>query len=352
MYAEHIAAGVSESINALCPSNSSQNHIPPPFILTSSKAYVRSYTFISSVDHGICHLIAFFHLLLDSPFHDPRKFVSYLFGTGLPCIIVPLIEAYRYRGKQHWLLRYPTFWLMLAQIVTLGIMSTIYWPLLLISRAQSSEAEEGNRRTNSEAKNSRKTDLGTGKIAKLIGPVQAEGLIFGLALGFVLPSVATVLHNDPFTTWAWQFYPVFVALARVAYVSLRAPHTDSENRTTETVKPYRQNAIHTFYIASFLIASVTHILFIWPLLQRSDWKVQLVDFLIPLIPSAGAHPSRHAHNFLKWDYALGYGSIAVGLLWSARNFGQVVTMLLWYALAIPAFGMGGAVMGILAWRDL
>jgi hypothetical protein len=318
----------------------------------SSKTYLRSYTFISSVDHVVCHLIAFFHLLLDSPFHAPQKFTSYLFGTGLPCIITPLIEAYRYRGKQHWLLRYPTFWLMLAQIVTLGIMSTIYWPLLLISRARSTEAEEANKRTNSETKNSKKTYLGREKIAKLIGRVQAEGLVFGLATGFLFPSIAMVLHNDPFTTWVWQFYPVYVALARVVYVSLRTPHTESDNQSKETVKPHRQNAIRTLYIACFFIASITHIIFVWPLFQDSDWKMLISDFLIPSRPTTGAHPSRHAHNFLKWDYALGYGSIVVGLLWSARNFGQVVMMLLWYAIAIPAFGVGGAVMGILAWRDL
>ena len=238
---------------------------------------------------------------------------------------------------------------MLSQIVTLGIAFNIYWPLLLISRAPSSETEENNKRTNSGAKPSKKTDQGREKIATLIGPAQAEGLIFSLALGLVLPSVATVLQNDPFMTWVWQFFPVFVALARVVYVSLRP---DSENRTKETVKPLRQNAIRAFYIACFLTASITHIYFVWPLLQRSDWKMQLVDFLVPLRPSAGAHPSRHAHNFLKWDYALGYGSILVGLLWSAGNFGQVVTMLLWYTIAIPAFGAGGAVMGVLAWRDL
>ena len=317
----------------------------------SSKAYLRSYTFIPSVDYVVCHLIAFFHLLLDSPFHAPRKFTSYLFGTGLPCIIIPFIEAYRYRGNQHWLLRYPTFWLMLAQIITLGIMSTIYWPLLLISRARSSEAEENNKRTNSGTKNSKKYP-GREKIAKLMGPAQAEGLAFGLAIGFLLPSVVTVLHNDPFTTWIWQFYPVYVALAQAMYISLRTPHTDSENQTKEAVKPHQQNAIRILYIACFLIASITHILFVWPLFKGSDWKMQITDFLIPLRPITGAHPSRHAHNFLKWDYALGYGSILVGLLWSARSFGQVVMMLLWYAIAIPAFGVGGAVMGILAWRDL
>ena len=350
MYAEHLAAGVSASIDALCPSpSSSQIPKPLPFIFTSSKTYVRSYTFISSVDQGVCHLIAFFHLLLDSPFLGPRKFTSYLFGTALPYVIVPIIEAYRYPGKQHWLLRYPTFWLMLSQIVTLGIAFNLYWPLLLISRAPSSETEENSRQTNSGAKNSKKTDPGAEKIATLIGPAQAEGLIFGLTLGLVVPSVATVLQNDPFMTWVWQFFPVFVALARVVYVSLRP---DSENRTKETVKPLRQNAIRAFYIACFLTASITHIYFVRPLLQRSDWKMQLVDFLIPLRPSPGAHPSRHAHNFLKWDHALGYGSILVGLLWSAENFGQVVKILLWYAVAIPAFGAGGAVMGVLAWRDL
>ena len=159
----------------------------PPFILTSSKAYVRSYTFIPSVYYGICHLVAFFHLLLDSPFRVPRNFVSCLFGTGHPCIIVPQIETYQYRGKQHWLLRYPTFWLVLAQIVTLGIMSTIYWPLLLISRVQSSEAEEDNRRTKSGAKSSRKTDLGRGQMAKLIEPVQVR-----LQLYYIVYPIYTV----------------------------------------------------------------------------------------------------------------------------------------------------------------
>ena len=351
IYAEHIAAGLSESISALCPP-SFQNPTHPPFTLMSSKAYLRSYTFISSVDYVVCRLIAFFHLLLDSPFHAPRKFMSYLFGTGPPFVITPFIEAYRYRGKQHWLLRYPTFWLMMSQIVTLGIVSTIYWPLLLISRARSSEAEENNKRTNSGTKNLKKTYPGREKVAKLMGPAQAEGLAFGLATGYLLPSVATVLHNNPFTTWIWQLYPMYVAFARAVYIALRAPHTDNENETKETLKPHRQNAIRTLYIACFLITSITHILFVWPLFQDSDWKVQTTDFLIPLRPTTGAHPSRHAHNLFKWDYALGYGSILVGLLWSARSFGQVVMMVLWYAIAIPAFGVGGAVMGILAWRDL
>ena len=317
----------------------------------SSKAYLRSYTFISSIDYMVCHLTAFFHLLLDSPFHAPRNFMSYLFGTALPCVINPFIEAYRYRGKQHWLLRYPEFWFMLAQIVSVGLMSTIYWLLLLISRARSSEAEENNKRTNSGTKNSKKTYLGREKIAKLMGLAQVEGLAFGLAIGAILPSVATVLHNDPFTTWVWQFYPAFIALARAMYISFRTPHTDSENQT-EAVKPHSQNAICTLYIACFLIASIIHIRFVWPLFQDNDWKMQITDFLIPLRPTTGAHPSRHAHNFFKWDYALAYGSILLGLLWSARNFGQVVMMLLWYAIATPAFGVGGAVMGVLAWRDL
>lgn len=99
-------------------------------------------------------------------------------------------------------------------------------------------------------------------MAKFIEPVQAEGLIFCLALGFVLPSVATVLHNDPFTTWAWQFYSGFMALARVVYVLFRTPHTNGENTAKETVKPHRQNAIHNFYIAYFLIVSIAHILFV------------------------------------------------------------------------------------------
>jgi len=345
MYAEHIAAGMSEDIQALCHLPSSQSQIPTlPFIWASSKSYHRSYTFISSVDQlGICRLIAFFHLLLDSPFHAPRKFTSYLLGTGVPYVIVPLVEAYRYRGKQHWLLRYPTFWLMMSQIVTVGLTSTIYWLLLIISRAGFSEAKENNRQTDSVTKKPKKIQLGSEKIGKLIGPAEAEGLIFGLAIGAGLPSVAMVFQNDPIATWVWQFYPVYVALARVVYISLR---------TTDTVNLHRKNAIRTLYITSFLLASITHILFVWPLFQRSDWKIQLSDFLIPGRASTGAHPSRHAHNFLKWDYALGYGSLLVGLLWSARNFGQVAAMLLWYAIAIPAFGVGGAVMGILAWRDL
>ena len=352
MYAEHIAAGIVQSISALCPTPSSESPAPPPFILMSSKVYLRSYTFIPSVDCMVCHLIAFFHLLLDSPFHAPRNFVSYLFGMGPACIIIPFIEAYRYRGKQHWFLRYPTFWLMLSQIATLGVMSAIYWPLLLISRARSSEAEENNKRTKSGTKTAEKTYPEREKIAKLMGPAQAEGLALGLAIGYLLPSVATVLHNDPFTTWVWQFYPVYVALIRDVYISLRAPHMDNEDETKETLKPHRQNAIRTLYIACFLVASVAHVLFVWPLFQDSDWKMQITDFLIPLRPTTGAHPSHHAHNSLKWDYALGYGSILLGLLWSARNFGQVVMMLLWYAIAIPIFGVGGTVMGILAWRDL
>jgi len=182
-------------------------------------------------------------------------------------------------------------------------------------------------------------------------PAEAEALIFGLAIGAVLPSVAIVVLNDPFTTWVWQFYPVCVALARAVYVLFRTSGAIQEEKANEKAGPHSQKALRALYIACFLIASLTHIRFTWSLLLKSDWKM-LADFLIPVRASKGAHPSRQTHNFLKWDYALGYGSLSMALLWSARNFGQVVRMLLWYAIAIPAFGMGGAVMGILAWRDL
>jgi hypothetical protein len=241
---------------------------------------------------------------------------------------------------------------MIAQIVTVGLTYPVYCPLLIVSRAWSSESEETSGRNDPVSDKSKKTRPRNEKTFELFKPAEVEGLIFGLVLGAVLPSINMVVLNDPFATWVWQFYPVCVALARAVYVILfRTSEVDEEEKTNERGGPHSQRALRALYIACFLIASITHIRFTWSLFLKRDWRM-LVDFLIPVRASNGAHPSRQMHNFLKWDYALGYGSLSVALLWSATNFGQVVRMLLWYAIAIPVFGMGGAVMGILAWRDL
>ncbi|KAF8972479.1 hypothetical protein BDZ97DRAFT_1781212 [Flammula alnicola] len=360
MYMDHLEAGMDKSIESLClPIDSPLSRSSPPITLASSRtSYLGQYTFLPFIDNhdpGPCVLVVFFHLLLESPSPMPRDFLVYLLGTGLPCVLVMLVEGYRYR-EQHWLLRYPTFWLLLTQVATIGMTFPFYWLLLVISRGGEAEPEVASR-------NQKRVTPSTGgmlpHLASLVGPAETEALAFGLIMGAILPSAAMVTVNEPFTTWTWQFYPVYVALARTAYLQYIRPmevaggfDREGSGNAPKYTMAYSRTILRAVYLGCFALSFFTHMHMVWPLLLKQDFGT-LAELVLPTVAQPnGTHPSLQAHNFLKWDYALGYSCLLLGMLWSARSMRQVGAMLLWYALAVPVLGMGGAVMVILGWRDV
>ncbi|KAF9481236.1 hypothetical protein BDN70DRAFT_803794 [Pholiota conissans] len=303
----------------------------------ASQKYHRAYTSIPTIDNadpGPCVVVAFFHLLLDVPQASPlpNRFLGYLLGNGLPFVLVPMVEAYRYKGKQHWLLSWPTFWLLMTQVATMGFVLPVYFLLALMTRGQGGGCSEDDKYTVS-------------------GEKKVEALTFGLAIGAGLPSLAMIYLNDAFATWIWQFYPILVVSLRYVYLHFRSKNTNTNSAISQHKTP---KILRVLYLTCFLVASLTHGFFVWPLIRRGKFR-SMYDLLVPLPVSAldtMVHPSILVHNFLKWDYALSAASTLIAMLWSAGSVEQVGYMILWYALAIPVLGPGAACMGVLVWQNL
>ena len=177
---DHLEKGMDQHIAGLCsPSGAFPKHADFP------RSYFRNYTGISSVDAsepGPCVVVAFFHLLLDAPTLAPSRFLTYLLGTGIPCILMAFVEGYRYPGRQHQLLRWPTLWLVMTQAATMALTFPLYFSLLLFSRKESENLGEKSRAGRGVSNTSR--------LAHTMESGEAQALLLGLIFGAAIPSAA------------------------------------------------------------------------------------------------------------------------------------------------------------------
>jgi len=281
-----------------------------------SAPYHLKYTGLSGFDKALCPLVVFFHNIMDSP--TSLSFLSYAIGISGPLILLPLLEAYRV--GRHRLMAYPVIWGLLSQTATVGITYPLYWLVFILL--------EGTRKNRSFS-------------IRSFTQAEAEAMVFGVIMGAVIPSVAMLMMSDAYVTACWQLYPVYMAIAQLAHLQIRpsSKHPQSGYGTMQVL-----------YIGFFILSSSVHISTVWPL------KDDFAAIKSLLLPSASAlHPSKdinlHLLDFLKWDVIIAYSATALAMLWFAKNIKQLLTIVLWYIVAIPILGFGAAVMGVAIWRD-
>ncbi|KAH9484185.1 Epoxide hydrolase ascI [Psilocybe cubensis] len=274
------------------------------------------YTGIGAIDKTLCPLVTFFHNIMDNP--TSSSFLSYAIGISGPMITLPLLEAYRL-GQSRFVL-YPVVWGLLSQIATVGMVFPLYWLAFILT--------EG-------AKVQR-----TYKVHSFT-QAEAEAIIFGIVVGAVIPSLAMLFMADAHVTAIWQLYPLYISIAQLVHMFIRPPSKHSQSGIV---------TIRALYLGLFIVSSSMHISTVWPLINDFSAIKEL------LLPSSSAiHPSKDINNhlleFLKWDVIIAYSATALAMLWFSKNVKQLITILLWYAVAIPVFGFGAAVMGVAIWRD-
>lgn len=283
---------------------------------SSTKSYLLHYTGYHVLDKALCPLIAFFHNLMDSP--RSFAFLTYALGTSAPLVLLPLFEAYR--SDRHPLVAYPVIWSLLTQIATVGIIFPLYCLVFIL--------------TGGTRKNRNLT-------IRSFTQADAEAMVFGLVVGVVIPSAAMVILNDAHITAIWQFYPLIVSIGQLGHLLFRpvSQHGHSGYRTMQAL-----------YLGAFIISSSVHISTVWPILSDvTKVKSLLLPSLLPLHPARDMND--HLLDFLKWDIIISDSSMALTMLWFAKNAKQFLKILLWFTIAIPAFGFGAAVMGVAIWRD-
>jgi hypothetical protein len=246
------------------------------------------------------------------------SFLTYFLGTGVPFVILPVVEAYR--TGQSRLLTYPLIWGLVSQTVSLGVTSTVYCFVFLLLGG----VERG-----------RKSSL------RLITQADAEAIVFGIIAGAVIPTAAMLVLQDPYVTAIWQIYPVHVYIAHFLHLQIRpaSKYYQSGHRT-----------IQALFIGCFIISSSIHISIVWPMMNDYD---TLREFFIPSVsmldPSTDL--TLQAFDLLKWDFAFSFVSVAITSLWFASNLKQFMAIIAWYIVAVPTIGFGAAVIGVAIWRD-
>ncbi|KDR81428.1 hypothetical protein GALMADRAFT_113712 [Galerina marginata CBS 339.88] len=299
------SAGMDLELRAHCQPASP---LPTPYLI--------QYTGLSALDKALCPLVTFFHNIMDSP--TSLSFLTYAIGIGAPLILLPLLEAYR-TGRRN-LMAYPVIWGLLTQIATVAIIIPIYWLVFILV--------EGSQKSRSLS-------------IRSFAQAEAEAIVFGVIIGAVIPSVAMLTMTDAYLTAIWQIYPAIVSIGQLLHLQFRpvSLHPQSGYRTMQVL-----------YIACFVVSSSVHISTVWPLFNNfAAIKMLLLPSASPLHPSNGLN--LHLLDFLKWDVIIAYSATALAMLWFTKNMKQVLTVLLWYSVAIPIFGFGAAVMGVAIWRD-
>ena len=280
------------------------------------KSYYTPYTGFNGFDEAMCPLVAFFDILINS--EDTLPFLTYAISAALPLVLIPNVESHR-KG-QSLFLTYPVIFGLLSQVASVGVISPIYWLVFILTGGPQKTAESPLR---SYTK------------------AEAEALIFGIVAGAVIPSVAMLILNDFHITAIWQFFPALVAIAQFLHLQFRAASQFSS---------LGNDLLRMLYIGCFIISSSSHISTIWPI--ASDFSA-IKELLMPSFTSLphSSSLSLHILEFLKWDITFAYSSTALALLWFSNDLKELITIVLWYTVAIPLLGFAAAVTGVAIWKE-
>jgi hypothetical protein len=245
------------------------------------------------------------------------KFLTYFIGVAPPFVILPVVEAYRTKNR---LVAYPAIWLLLSQIVSLGVTMPIYWLSLILTGS---------------------VHPGPAARRNPIAQAQIEAVIFGIIVGAIIPSIGLIVLDDPFVTAIWQAYPIFIPIAEFLHLLIRPISRFSESG---------YKALQVFYVAAFALSSSVHISIIWPMIHDFD---ALKYLLLPSVVSYHqvGDIAAQSFEFLKWDMTISFLSMIVGTFWYATHINDLLQIVMWYLVAVPLFGPGAAVMAVALWRE-
>jgi len=297
-------------LHSFCPANAYGHHALQLF------PFRLRYTGIDTVDQMLCGLVTTFQLVMADA--DAYKFANYFLTGFLPICIIMGVEALR--PGVGALISLPNLFFFIAQFASLGATIPIYWAFYIAS---------GNLKKRRAVALSR------------IPRSQVVAFIFAFIVGSVLPVEAMFHLSDPYVTAMWQFYPIFVAISQYFHSKAVPPSTEFNPGF-----PY----IRFLYIGSFILSSSAHIAVVLPNITGLSWPSA---FDLPTLNPTSISTSTTflIHNLLKWDFAFAAGSFALGSLWFARSFKELIGFVLWYAVATPVVGIGSAVMGVFIYDD-
>lgn len=277
--------------------------------------YMLRYTALPPLDGFLCGLVTVFHAAFDN------KAMSGYYVEGGLMFILPVMMLFVEAGrmKRPLPLAFPALWGMAMQSFSLAVTMPLWSAVFLLMGG-------ANMRGGSQT---------------AIDSKHAIGIAVSAVLGYFVPSTAMLLLNDPYATAVWQFFPIIMSLIQ---------------GLTRTIVPNSKNTglgrsiLRYTYLFLFNASFIVHALVIWPAALGHS-----AQFLKAITPDAtlglSASLPQIVEAFLVRDFLFGTSSTIMCTFWFADNVMEVVWLVFWYLVAIPVFGPGSSIAGVLLWRE-
>ncbi|KAH9981490.1 hypothetical protein BGW80DRAFT_1454357 [Lactifluus volemus] len=281
--------------------------------LPNTGPYSIHYTGIEQLDSVLCIPVTFFHASFDPD--TLFFFIDFVASWATP-IALTFIEAARHGCSA--IVGFPLILGLFYKTRGAGVAFPLFWLTLILS---------GHTRMD--------------RAAARIDQARAEATLFGMLVGFALPSALLFTLQDPIVTVLWQFFPSWIWMARTAYLSFR-PSPRSHTSGYGTVQA-------TFASPSYYPQSPTLRLF--GLQER--YRIAKGSLRATNLPPRSCNhqsSTSYTHVFAMGCY-IHLGSSLLGTLWFASNIKQVAFIVLWNVVATVIVGPGAAVSGVLLWRE-
>ncbi|KAK0498254.1 hypothetical protein EDD18DRAFT_1378600 [Armillaria luteobubalina] len=246
-------------------------------------------------DSGLCGIFSVFNVAMKP---ELMPFLVYFIGTLAPAaVLFQSFESAR-KGRRFTTSHSALLFGILGQLVTFAAVMPFYWLYQILSG--NLERQKGGRMTQA----------------------QAEAAVFGVLIGWVIPSVAMVAVQDPRITGLWQIAPIIDFIAGSIYLLFHplAVHSQSGFRTMQIA-----------YIGAFL------------------WQHPSI-YLPFSTPTEGI--LWHTANTFQWDFSVGVGCCIFGSLWFSRSISQAIGLVVWIVVGSVAVGPGAAFTAIALWREV
>ena len=271
------------------------------------------YFGVGPIDEILCLFVAFYRTSFDPTL---LPFTAAYWVSLTSPIALSLVEAAR--SGRSTLLAFPAILSLVYHFQGAGFAFSLFWLTFIIL---------GHTRLD--------------RVAARIDQPRAEAALFAVLAGYVLPYTLMLILQDPFTTAVCQFLPVWLWMARAAYLFIRPSSRYNASGYW---------AVQATFIYTFIASAMTHI----AVIQAVNDLTLLKDLYLPPIVApnpATTNVQRVVHETLQWDGIIASGSSLLGTLWFARNAKQVVLITLWNVIATTIVGPGAALSGVLLWRE-
>ena len=294
----------------------------------SENPYKLPYTSIDALDGALCKLVTFFQFAMqpdeDEPL--PRLFTSYCLGNLMPVLAIIAIDMQRYRlsaktaGKWIGNPLLSSFSLLGAifQSITIAITLPIYFTMAILSGS-------------------------TPRQKDMLTKHHVEAIMFGLLMGYLIPSVGMLVLHDSHVTAIWQFFPLIVSMFKYMHLSVRSPGKDDVGNAHGTVR--------VLYLIMGIVASSMHAALVWPKIASLDIdSLKLLFVPARLYGYLWATTAGQTMELLQWDGLFVFIGTIFWTFWLVAGFAgrwrEVAMVAMWYAVAVPLIGPGAAVAGV------